>query len=156
MKKINYKDIILILIIVGLGIFIALNLFKDDSVVFITDSDYLYDKAVEYLIENDNNENKNKNEYKMDIKYHGFGIAKDEDYKYAYMWIVTNSSYIEDNELINRFGDSMPYKFIFSKDDKVIEYLVPEDGREYNVSIKNMFPKSIQEEILNYQANDNE
>ena len=51
MKKFDIKEIILIIIIIILGIFISLNLFKDNSVTFINDNDYLYEKVIEYMYE---------------------------------------------------------------------------------------------------------
>ena len=151
MNNLDVKEIILLLIIIVLGIFISLNLFKNNKVTFITDSDYLYDSAVEYLIKNDNNPYVKKKNYKKFVDYKGFGIAQDKKYKYAYMWIVTESYYEQDGKLISEFGSSLPYKFIFDKKtDKIIKAITANDGKLFKVSIKNMYPKSIQNKVLNY------
>ena len=154
MKKIYYKDIILVLIIIILGIYIALNIFNDDKISFISDSDYLYDKAINYLIDNDNNSDKDKDNYKMFTDYKGFGIAQDHDYKYVYMWVLTSSYYTKENKLVESSGQSMFYKFTFNKNDKFIKYDTPEEGRMYEVSIKNMVPRSIYKKIFNYTLDD--
>ena len=65
MKKIDIKEIILIIVIIILGIFISLNLFKNNKVTFITDSDYLYDKAIKYLLKYDDNVDRNKKNDKV-------------------------------------------------------------------------------------------
>ena len=154
MNKERIKDIIYVFFIVVLGIFIVLNLFKDKSVTFITGENNLYEDAVNYLIENDTNPNKSKDNYKLFVVYDGFGIAEDEQYKYAYMWVITNSYYVDNNKLVDDTGYSMPLKFVFSKDNKIIKYETPEDGRGYSSSIKNMYPEVLHEKILNYKADE--
>lgn len=154
MNKERIKDIIFVIIIIVLGIFIVLNLFKDTTVTFITGEEELYEDAVNYLIEKDDNENKNKDNYKLFVDYEGFGIAEDEEYKYAYMWINASSYYVENNKLIEGSGYSIPFRFVFSKDNKIIRYDQPEDGRGYSISIKNVYPEVLQEKILNYKADE--
>lgn len=151
MEKIDRSEIIMILIIIILGIFIALNIFKNDKVTFIDGHDYLYENAIDYLLKSDNNPDKNKANYKMFVTYRGFGTAEDNKNIYAYMWIVSESYYIENNKLKKSGSNSMPYKFIFEKStEKLKKYEITEDGNLRNISIKNMFPKSIQNEIINY------
>lgn len=153
MGKIDKNELILILIIIFLGIFIFLNLFKNDEVTFIDGYDYLYEKAVDHLLKNDNNIDKSKDNYKMFIAYKGFGIAEDNKNIYAYMWVVSEAYYTEDNKLIRGSSNSMPYKFIFKKQNKrLVRYEITEEGNQYSISIKNMFPKSIQDEIINYEC----
>lgn len=153
MKKDVYIDIGLIIIIIILGIYIGLNLFKDNKVTFISDSDYLYDKAIDYLRDNDTNPDKKYSNYKMFLDYKGFGIAKDKKYKYAYMWIIVDSYYVKNKRLVNSTSHSIPYKFIFKKNDKVVKYVMPSDGRDYEFTIKGIFPKKIQKYILKYDVN---
>ena len=157
MKKFDIKEIILIILIIILGIFISLNLFKDNSVTFINDNDYLYEKAIEYLLKHDSNVDKTKENYKRFIDYEGFGIAQDKKYKYAYMWLISDSYYEENNKLIKSTGYSLPCKITFNKkNDKVVKVMFPEDGELYDVSIIKMFPNSIKKKVLNYVADDKE
>lgn len=155
MKKIDIKEIILIIIIIILGIFISLNLFKNNKVTFITDSDYLYDKAIKYLLKHDDNVDKNKKNYKRFIDYEGFGIAQDKKYKYAYMWVVSDSYYEKNDKLVKSGGYSSPCKVVFNKrNDKVIKVIFTQDGEGYKVSIINMYPKEIEKKVLNYRMDD--
>ena len=156
MGKTDKKEKILILVIIALGIFIALNLFKNDKVTFIKDHDYLYEKAIDYLLKNDDNIDKNKDNYKMFIAYKKFGIAQDKKNIYAYMWIVSESYYVENNELVTSTSDSIPHKITFDKtNEKLIKDEITGEGNQRNISIKNMFPKSIQNEIIDYEDNTN-
>ena len=156
MKEIDKREILLILIVIILGIFIALNLFKNDKVIFIKDHDYLYEKAIDSLLKNDNNIDKNKEHYKKFIAYKKFGIAEDKKNIYAYMWIVSEAYYVEDNDLKKSISDSMPYKFIFDRaSEKLINYEIPEDGNQNKIKKKNMFPKIVQDEIINYDDDSN-
>ena len=155
MKKIDIKEIILIIVIIILGIFISLNLFKNNKVTFITDSDYLYDKAIKYLLKYDDNVDRNKKNYKRFIDYKGFGIAEDKKYKYAYMWLISDSYYEKNNKLVKSDGYSLPCKVVFNKkNDKVIKVIFTQDGEGYKVSIINMYPKEIAKKVLNYRMDD--
>ena len=155
MKKIDIKEIILIIVIIILGIFISLNLFKNNKVTFIADSDYLYDKAIKYLLKHDDNVDKNKKNYKRFIDYKGFGIAQDKKYKYAYMWVVSDSYYEKNDKLVKSDGYSLPCKVVFNKrNDKVIKVIFTQDGEGYKVSIINMYPKEIEKKVLNYRMDD--
>ena len=152
MEKIEKSEIILLLIIVVLAVFITFNLFKSDKVLFIDDHDYLYDKTIDYLLENDDNIDKDKDDYKMFITYKGFGIEEDKKSIYAYMWVVSESYYVEKNKLIKSTSNSIPCKFTFDKtSEEIIKYEITEEGNQHNISIKNMFPKNIQDEIINYE-----
>lgn len=108
------KDIIWISIIIILGIFIVLNI-KEETPIFIKNRDDLYEKAISYLIEKDENPDRKKQYYKLFIHYEPFGTAKDSNYLYAYMWIVTDSYYVKNNKLQNSGGNSIPYRFTFNK-----------------------------------------
>jgi len=151
MDKRSVIDFVLVSFIIILGIFIGFNIFKGDDVKFINRND-LYDLATKYIEENDLNVYRNKDNYKLFISYDGFGIAEDDKYRYAYMWIIKDSYYIQNGEIKNAGGSSIPYKFIFSKDDKVIKYYNPEDGRGYDASLMKLFPRSIYNKIKKYKV----
>ncbi len=152
-KKAIIATSIIILVIIALlitGICIDKNKEK-----YIENSNQLYDIASKYILEKDENPDKDKKRYKMFIDYEGFGITEDKEYRYAYMWIYDESFYISNNRIISSGGSSMPYKFTFAKkEDKVIKYENPKDGNEYTSSIKGMFPKDLEEKVLNYKLND--
>lgn len=117
---------------------------------YLTDSDFLYDTAIQYLLDNDSSPEKNNRDYHRFADYKGFGITEDNDYKYAYMWILDESFYVDNKDQIQvGTGGSMPYKFFFDKNtNAVIKYEIPQDGTSYAPSIKRMFPDKVAKEIL--------
>lgn len=145
--------IIAILVIIGLviGIFVFN---KKENVVWITDNEFLYDIAKQYIIDEKLNTDLDKNEdnYNVFADYKGFGIEEKDNKKYAYMWILEESYYVVDGELQAGSGSSMPYKFTF-ENNKVIDYEIPEDGSLYVTSIKDIFPNSIENEVIHFDVN---
>lgn len=138
------------LLIVGIigGIVAILNNNKENEIKI--DAEKYYSKAVKYLEENDDNVEKNKEDYQLFIKYDGFNVAKEDNYIVAYMWILEQSYYVDNNELVKGTGSSMFYKFIFDN-DIVKEYKVPEDGEEYVSSIRKMCSDdSLADKVINY------
>ena len=152
-KKKSLKIIVVLCIIVGLIILFGLVYYiKYLKVNLDSHSDYLYDAAINYLMEDElqyNADNKNK-DFNVFYAYHGFGIEKSGNKKYVYMWVYSQSYYLEkDNALAISSGSSIPYKFIF-RDGRVIRVETPKDGNEYVSSIKKMFPGIIAYQVLNY------
>lgn len=149
--------ICLIIAIIIVAVIIVVNNNKDD-VVYVTDNEYLYDVAIDYLKEEyteEDKENKDKDDFQIFFDYEGFGITVDENIKYAYMWIVEESYYIEDGEVKSGSGSSMPYKIKFV-DDVVVDFETAKDGAEYDTSIKEMFPEDVADKILTYNLSDEE
>ena len=154
MNKKIYFLVFLLSIIVG-TIIGVLMLNKKYNTVLITDYDFLYDKAVEYIAEQKtiNEHDSDKNDYKVFTDYEGFGIEEKNNKKIVYMWILEKSYYVEYNELKIDKGSSMPYKFIFENND-VINYEIPKDGSYYTSSIKAMFPDNIENKVLSFKIDD--
>ena len=161
-KKICFLVLFLIIVIgVIIGIFIltkneSTNLITDkDDTTFIKDYEFLYDKAIDYIVEQSKLESrdKDKEDYQVFTDYEGFGIEEKDNKKIAYMWILEESYYVEDNELQSGEGSSMAYKFTF-KNNEVIDYQVPEDGIYYASSIKDMFPDNIEDEVISFGMDD--
>lgn len=155
-KEIKIALIILgiVLFFVGIigGIVVRFNNEKNGE-NYITDYEYLYDVAVEYLKNQDSKENTSdhqKDNYHFFVAYDGFGITEKDDTKYAYMWILGESYYLDKNEVKEASGYSIFHKFTF-KDNKVINVEIPKDGSEYVKSVKEMCPdKKMERKILNY------
>ena len=129
-------------------------MFAKSKEVYITNSDYLYEKAIEYLYETDDYSFKDQEQYKLFIDYKGFGITEDEEYKYVYMWVLKQSYYVKNNKIISGPGSSMPYKFRYDKDDILMDFETPKDGSEYVKSIKKMYPDDIEQNAIGYQWKD--
>ena len=116
-KKKSLKIIVVLCIIVGLIILFGLVYYiKYLKVNLDSHSDYLYDAAINYLMEDElqyNVDSKNK-DFNVFYAYHGFGIEKSGNKKYVYMWVYSQSYYLEeDNALAISSGSSIPYKFVF-------------------------------------------
>lgn len=140
-----------VLILLSIIILIILIYFVSrDS--FIKDKNNLYNEALKYIANEQMNTgyDKDKNKYHVFTDYKGFGITK----KYIYMWILEESYYVEDNKIISSEGSSMPYRFTY-KNGKIIHYDIPKDGTEYEKSIKELFPNSIENKVLEYQMDNN-
>ncbi len=140
---------VLIIIVITIGI---LNLNRKNE-SYITDYDFLYEKAINYLIQNNDDVEFDREGYKQFASYKTFGISTDGEYKYAYMWILLEAYYIQNNQIYNSSGSAMPYKFTF-KNNEVIGYTIPEDGSYYASSIKKIFPKDLQAKILKYDSSE--
>ena len=143
-KRAWIVSIVIILVLVILGYtFIKMNSKKTNTT--------LYEEAIKYLQKKNDSKNKNKKDWKVFMSYKGFGIDKEEEYQYAYMWILEEAYYInEDGQLQLDTGSVMPYKFTF-KDKKVIKYEKPETGENYKTSVGELFPKKISQKILDYK-----
>lgn len=154
MKK-EFKVILICLVILLIIIGIILSLNHNQNEFYITDHEYLYDIAIDYLKEEEyhsNNPDSDKNNYHFFFTYDEFGITKDEKYKYAYMWILGESYYLENNEKNPSGGYSMFFKFTF-EGNKVLKYDVPKDGSEYTKSIKELCVDSnMSNKVINYQS----
>lgn len=139
--------IVIILLVIGI---LAFN--RKENVVWITDNEFLYDIAKEYVINEKRNNDPDKDEinYNVFADYEGFGIEIKDNKKYVYMWIFEESCYENNDELNIGSGSSMPYKFTF-ENNKIINYQIPEDGSYYVKSIKDMFPDSIENEVLSFE-----
>ena len=142
--------IVVISFIVGF-LFIK-NTFKEK---YCTSCDYVYDIASEYIKEDikKTNPDRNKKNFMTFVSYDTFGVTEKRGYKYAYMWIIDDSYYKENDDLEYAGGSSMFYK-VKLEDGKVIDYEIPRDGTEYDKSVKKMsFDNKMYKKIINYSVN---
>ena len=78
---------------------------------------------------------------------------KDEVY-YIYAWVMEGKYYLDDNELKQDSGFSIPYKFRVEKingEYTVTDSIHPRDGSYYPEDMKNIFPRSIINDMYNCQ-----
>ena len=150
-KKIFICFFILIVIVLIFGIFAL----KKVNTVWITDYEFLYDKAIDYIVQQSKlkGHDKDKEDYQVFTDYEGFGIEEKDNKKIAYMWILEESYYVENNELQTSEGSSMAYKFTF-ENNEVVDYEIPKDGSYYTSSIKDMFPDSIENKVMSFVMDD--
>lgn len=120
---------------------------------YITEYDYLYDTAIEYIKEKEQNRidlNDDKEDYNIFITYDPLGITEDKEYKYAYMWVLLEGYYIDNNKIEMSSGYSVFHKITF-QGNKVVNVEIPEDGSLYKKSIIKMCPdKALQKKVLSY------
>ena len=155
MKKKKIIKYLFILIFVSIIIFLLFKLIGNNGEKYISDNEYLYNRAINYLKEKEYEEINpvhDKEGYHFFLSYDGLGITEDKEYKYAYMWILGEGYYLEEDKPKNSNGYSMFYKFTF-KDDMVVKYDIPKDGNEYTESIKKMsIDKEMYKKIINYDS----
>jgi hypothetical protein len=123
----------------------------------VRDSDNLYDIVINYLRTEEfkNNGDSKMNDFNVFYSYYGFGIEKKDNYKYVYMWIQSQSYYLEEEKVLAiSSGSSVPCKITF-KNDQIIKIEYPKEGNKYVTSIKTMFPKIIATQILNFDKAEN-
>lgn len=151
-KFIKYGLILMIICIIIVLLFIFLG---NNGENYISDNEYLYDKAINYLKEKEYqeiNSMHDKKGYHFFLSYDGLGITEKKDNKYAYMWVLGEGYYLEEDEPVESNGYSMFYKFTF-KDNEVVKYEIPKDGNEYTESIKKMsIDKDMYKKIINYDS----
>ena len=143
--------ILIVIIVLVFGIFTL----KKDKTVWVTDYEFLYNKAVEYIAQQSRLEShdKDKEDFQVFIDFERFGIEEKDNKKIVYMWILEESYYVENNELQTSTGSSMPYKFTF-ENNEIVDYELPKDGIYYAPSIKDMFPDSIENKVMLFCMSD--
>ena len=151
MKKINILLILICSIIIIVGSIILIN----NKEHYITDNEYLYDIALNYLINKDDEESNSDHDrenYHFFATYDGLGITEKNNIQYIYMWVLGESYYLDKGEIKGLSGYSMFYKFTF-ENNKIINVEIPEDGSNYKKSIKKMCPDSkMINKVLNYNS----
>lgn len=118
---------------------------------FINNKNDLYNIAVQYLTEEEY-QKKDHDNIHFFIKYDKFGITEKDKTQYAYMWVLGESYYLENEEVKSGNAYSMFFKFTF-KNNKVISYENPRDGEEYTESIRRMcINYKMSNKILKYNS----
>ena len=136
---------------------------QNEEVVFSTwGFDYfpainLNDEEIEiavrnYLIEKGDNESKHYDGEKTFVSMRVFlldEVTKDDHYNF-YAWVLEGKYYLENNEIKESSGSSIPYKFVIKKKDGkfiVVDYKIPRDGSYYSKDIKKIFPRDVRSVI---------
>lgn len=94
----------------------------------------------------------NKEDEKRFVSFKTFLIEEEKRKKLynVYIWSLEGSYYLEDDEIKQYSGLSMPYKFVISRDGdnyKVENVRYPRDGTDYPIDIREIFPKSVERQI---------
>lgn len=153
MSREKIKIIIAIFIILILA-FITINFTFNEKIVI--DKDYLYEKVEQYLISQEQpkytSENKyskpnyNVSDFKVFTDIAKLGIRESKDEIHVYVWALVESYYVQDGNLINNSGSSMPYKFIL-KNDEIVNFETPLDGEDNKKSMEKIFPADLRKNL---------
>lgn len=121
---------------------------------------HLDDKEIElavrdYLIAHGDSEEKHHDNAKTFVAFRTYlyhGIEETEEYAkyYVYAWVLEEKLYTENNEIKKDSGSSIPYMFTVERHgDKytVTDSRVPRDSPYYAEDIKNIFPKSVRDDM---------
>lgn len=153
-KKISISLILFVIVALILGSIIIISNRNKEN--YITDNEYLYDMALNYLIKQDSKESTPDHEYNsyhFFATYDGFGITEKDNKKYVYMWVLGEGYYLDNNKDKKLSGYSMFYKFTF-ENKKIIKVKTPEDGNYYEKSVKSMCAdNNMSKKVLNYNSN---
>ena len=76
---------------------------------------------------------------------------------YVYAWVLEESYYTENGQLMNASGSSIPHRFILEEEDghfSVIADAIPRDGSFYPIDMEELFPWSVrvQMDLLHYNG----
>ena len=142
------------IIIIVLIIFTIIQYSSNEKVV--TGKDYLYERVEQYLISQekphyyletkDSKPNYNVSDFKVFTDIAKLGIRESKDEIYVYVWALVESYYVQDGNLINNGGSSIPYKFIL-KNDEIVDYEAPVDGSDNKKKKKKIFPLDMHEKL---------
>lgn len=155
----NNKKSILVITIIGIALLLLVTtiILANRKTNWVTDQDFLYSKAIDYIIsENKKEYYNNEEDYQVFTDYKGFGISenKKKNEKYAYMYVLVESYYTKKEKIRSDVGSSMPYKFTFNENNEIINCEIPENGNRYAKSIIRIFPNDIENEVLSYTFDD--
>jgi len=107
-----------------------------------------------YLIEQGDNEPKHHNDEKTFVSMHIYLIdeKKANELYYIYAWVLSEKYYLENNEIKQGSGYSIPHKLIVKNinDEYVVtDSIIPRDGSYYVKDMKKIFPSSVRNEMDN-------
>ena len=156
---------IIIVFIIGYGTLfcIDINRMKNNEPIFFSTWGFDYfppvnldeekmSNSIENYIAANGDEHKRNDNSKTFVSMRIFLIDEKEkdNLYYVYAWVLEECFYVENDEIMNESGSSIPYKFVVEKiNDKfeVIDSRIPRDGSYYPKDIKNIFPRSVRNEI---------
>ncbi len=103
---------------------------------------------MDYLIEKGDSEPTHHENEKTFASMRVYLIEEKERDKHynIYAWVLEEKHYLENDEIKQDSGSSIPYKFVVKSIDgkfTVTDSRIPRDGSYYSVDMKNIFPDSV-------------
>lgn len=108
----------------------------------------------EYLVEKSDNEPKHHDGEKtfVSMRIYLLEEVKGDELYYIYAWVRDGKYYLENDELKQDSGSSIPHKFVVEKINNefvVTDSRIPRDGSYYADDMKNIFPRSVRKDMEN-------
>lgn len=153
-----------LLIILTTLFFIDVNRMRNNKPVFFSTWGYSYippidikedeikNAVLEYVIEKGDKDpahHENEKTFASMRVYLLEEIEKDMHYN-IYAWVVSEKYYLENDEIKQDTGSSIPYKFVVkyvNGEFVVTDSRIPRDGSYYTDDIKNIFPSSVRNDM---------
>ena len=114
-------------------------------------SEKIESAIMNYIIEKGDNEKHNENAKAFASMRVYLTHEKEKDKYYdIYAWVLEEKYYLENNEIKQDSGSSIPYKFIVENIDgkfTVTDFVIPRDGSYYADDMKSIFPNSVREDM---------
>ncbi len=166
-RRIFYSIIIIIVlfIITLITLFcIDVNRMRNNEPVFFSTWGFKYAPAIDfhdeeiaiaienYLLEKSENEPKHHENEKSFVSIRPYLTEEKNNYKLynVYAWVLEETYYLENNEIKQDSGSSIPYKFVvehINDEYKVTDSRIPRDGSYYVEDMKNIFPRSVRNDM---------
>ena len=161
-EKVKIGIVVFIIMIIMFLVFIAINFTFKEKVV--NGKDYLYEKVEEYLISKeepryfletkDSKPNYNVSDFKVFTDLAKLGIRENKYETHVYVWALVESYYVQDGNLINNSGSSIPYKFIL-KNDEIVDFETPLNEADNKKSMEKIFPADLCDKLNSSLVDDN-
>lgn len=105
-----------------------------------------------YLLEKSESEPKHHENEKSFVSNRTYLIEEKNNHKLynVYAWVLEETYYLENNEINQDSGSSIPYKFAvehINDEYKVTDSRIPRDGSYYAEDMKNIFPRSVRNDM---------
>lgn len=156
--------IIMLIVLLILMFFIDVRRISQNKPVIFSTWGYDYAPAIDlhedeiniaikkYLVEKGDSESKYHDSEKTFVSMRVYLLEEEKREKlyYIYAWVMDGKYYLEDNQLKQDSGSSMPYKFKVEKVDDiyvVTDSRTPRDGSYYEEDMKNIFPRKVKSDM---------
>lgn len=166
--KKNFKiilSIIILFVVILVTLFcVDINRMKNNKPVFFSTWGYDYSPAIDlheeeieiaiknYLIKKSDDEPKHHENEKGFVSFRTYLLEEKEKNSHynIYAWVQEEKYYLEDNEIKQESGSSIPYKFEVKYIDNeyvVTDSRIPRDGSLYAEDMKNIFPYWVRKDM---------
>ena len=116
----------------------------------------LENAVIKYLIDRGDNEYKHHQNEKTFASMRIYLIEEKEKHTFynIFAWVLEEKYYLENNEIKQDSGSSIPYKFVVENIDgefTVTDSKIPRDGSYYAEDMKSIFPSSVRKDMNRIQ-----